>query len=61
MEIDLRKPTAELVVMKGKLLEDKTLETGEEYEYMPIDPIANVEPIHNFTLREEIYLLQLLL
>ena len=36
-EIDLIRPRTELVLIKEKLLEDKSLEEGEEYEYMSIE------------------------
>ena len=49
---DMRKTRAELVVIIGKLFEEKTLEKGEEYEYIPIDPIENVESRHHSTLKK---------
>ena len=45
MEVDLRRPSAELVLVVEKLLEDDALE-GEEYEYIQIE---NIEPILYFT------------
>ena len=35
----MRRPRAELVGIIGRLLEDKALEKGEEYEYTPIESV----------------------
>ena len=61
LEIDLRRPREELVVIIRKPLDDTALEEGEEYEYIPIDPIENVETHSSFySGGREMYLLQLL-
>ena len=52
IEIDLRRPRVELVVIIGKLFEDNALEKGEECEYIPIKPTDNVENILHSTLRK---------
>ena len=49
MEIDLRRPGAELVVILGRLLEERPLKKDDEYGYFPIDAIENVEPMPHFT------------
>ena len=32
-----------------KLLADKALEEGEEYEYIPVDPVESIEPVSHST------------
>ena len=38
MLLSVRKPNASLYSIVNKLLEDKALEEGEEYEFIPIEP-----------------------
>ena len=35
----IKRPFSSLLPIVSKLLEDKTLEEGEEYEYIPIEPL----------------------
>ena len=46
MNLTLDKPRGEIIPIIAKLLEDKALEDGEEYEYIPME----VEGLHNFLL-----------
>ena len=39
MQLAIRKPHLSILPIVSKLLEDKTLEEGEEYEYIPIEPL----------------------
>ena len=50
MDIDLRRPRAELVLIAKKLVEHKALEEGKEYKYITIE---NVEHIHHSTPKKE--------
>ena len=49
MDLKLRIPRVEMVLIIEKLLDDKALEEGEEYEYIPIESSKNVEPVLHFT------------
>ena len=39
MQLSLYKPPSGMLTMVSKLLQDKALEEGEEYEYIPIHPL----------------------
>ena len=44
MDLTLQKPRTELVHMIERLLVSKPLKEGEEFEYIPIDPVESVKP-----------------
>ena len=39
MQLGLHRPKASIFPIVSKLLQDKALEEGEEYEYIPIKPL----------------------
>ena len=39
MQLVLHRPQASIFQIVSKLLQDKALEEGEEYEYVPIEPM----------------------
>ena len=39
MQLDLHMPQASIFQIVSKFLQDKALEEGEEYEYIPIKPL----------------------
>ena len=39
LQLDLHKPPSGMLTIVSKLLQDKALEEGEEYEYIPIHPL----------------------
>ena len=39
MQLGLHKPSSSMLTIVSKLLQDKALEEGEEYEYIPIQPL----------------------
>ena len=39
MQLGLHKPPSSMLTIVSKLLQDKALEEGEEYEYIPIQPL----------------------
>ena len=40
MQLGLHKPSSSMLSIVSKLLQDKALEEGEEYEYIPIQPLG---------------------
>ena len=41
MQLAIKKPRSSILPIVTKLLEDKALEEGEEYEYIPIEPLGS--------------------
>ena len=39
MQLGLQKPSSHMLSIVSKLLQDKAFEEGEEYEYIPIQPL----------------------
>ena len=44
MQLDLHKTPSGMLTIVSKLLQDKALEEGEEYEYIPIHPLDSGDP-----------------
>ena len=53
MQLSLHKPPSGMFKILSKLLEDKALEEGEEYEYIPIHPLDPGEPGDHSTPRKK--------
>ena len=52
MDLTLGRCRVELVLIIERLLTGKTLEQGEEYEYILIDPVEHVEPTPHSTSKK---------
>ena len=60
MKLGLHKPQTSILRNANKLLQDKALEEGEEYEYIPIKPLNPTgSGVHSTPKKEEILLLQM--
>ena len=53
MQMSLHKPSVSMLTIVSKLLHDKALEKGEEYEYIPIQPLDPGDPRVHSTPREK--------
>ena len=53
MQLGLHKPPSGMLTIVSKLLQDKALEEGEEYEYIPIHPLDPGDPGDHSTLRKK--------
>ena len=53
MQLSLHKPPSGMFTIVSKLLQDKALEEGEEYEYIPIHPLDPGEPGDHSTPRKK--------
>ena len=53
MQLGLHKPSSGMVTIVSKLLQDKALEEGEEYEYIPIHPLDLRDPCNHSTPRKK--------
>ena len=53
MQLSLHKPPSGMLTIVSKLLQDKVLEEGEKYEYIPIHPLDPGEPGNPSTLRKK--------
>ena len=39
MQLSVRQPCSSIISIVSRLLEDKALEEGEEYKFIPIEPL----------------------
>ena len=53
MQLGLHKPSLSMLTIVSKLLHDKALEEGEEYEYIPIQPLDPGDPGAHSTRRKK--------
>ena len=53
MQLSLHKPSLSMFTIVSKLLHDKALEEGEEYEYIPIQPLDPGDPGAHSTPRKK--------
>ena len=44
MQLSLQKPPLSMLIIVSKLLHDKAVEEGEEYEYIPTQPLGPGDP-----------------
>ena len=52
MQLGLHRPPSSMLSIVSKLLQDKALEGGEEYEYIPIQPLDPGDPGKHSTPRK---------
>ena len=58
MKLGLHKPQTSILQIENKLLQDKALDEGEEYEYIPIKLLDPVDSwVHSTHKKGEILLL----
>ena len=53
MQLGLHKPPSGMLPIVSKLLQDKALEEGQEYEYIPIHPLDSGDPGEQSTPRKK--------